>query len=92
MRRKLALFVGGQGVSHAEQVPLPNKGYSSVTGPAGPGQNVGITVKEEPRNLHPTGVEMTSPALDKGNALGDPAVPGSVRDTFSRIPNQARTR
>ncbi|MFD9223524.1 hypothetical protein ACFWDI_26790 [Streptomyces sp. NPDC060064] len=67
----IALFVGGQGVAHAEKVPLPNKGYASITGPAGPGQNVGITVKEEPGNPHPAGVEMSSTALDKGNALGD---------------------
>ncbi|WP_327328676.1 hypothetical protein OG735_41135 (plasmid) [Streptomyces sp. NBC_01210] len=67
----IALFVGGQGVAHAEKVPLPNKGYASITGPAGPGQNVGVTVKEEPGNPHPTGVEMSSTALDKGNALGD---------------------
>jgi hypothetical protein len=67
----IALLVGTPAIAHADQVPLPNKGYASITGPAGPGQNVGITVKEEPGNPHPTGVDMSSPALDKGSSLGD---------------------
>ncbi|GHE84455.1 hypothetical protein GCM10018785_60590 [Streptomyces longispororuber] len=65
------LLLGQAGTAHAERLPFPGRGYASVGGPAGPGQLVDLTVKERPGNPRPTAVDVSSPALTAGTALGD---------------------
>ncbi|MFE6667473.1 hypothetical protein ACFVFH_28425 [Streptomyces sp. NPDC057697] len=65
------LSLGPAGAARADQLPFPEKGYDSVGGPAASGEVVDLTVKERPGNPHPTSVEVSSPALTDGTALGD---------------------
>ncbi|MCI3934701.1 hypothetical protein [Streptomyces sp. AN091965] len=66
-----ALVIGVSGPAHAERLPFPGRGYASVGGPVAPGGLVDLTVKERPGNPRPTAVEVSSPALNDGTAMGD---------------------
>lgn len=65
------ILLGQSTTAHADRLPFPGGGYASVSGPAGPGETVELTVKERPGNPHPTSVEVSSPALTDETALGD---------------------
>ncbi|MEU5092993.1 hypothetical protein [Streptomyces sp. NPDC021356] len=65
------ILIGQAGEARADELPFPGGGYSSVGGPARPGEVVDLTVKERPGNPHPTAVEVASPALEDDTALGD---------------------
>lgn len=65
------ILIGQSTTARADRLPFPGGGYVSVSGPAGPGETVELTVKERPGNPHPTSVEVSSPALTDETTLGD---------------------
>ncbi|MFF7205443.1 hypothetical protein [Streptomyces sp. NPDC008141] len=66
-----SIVIVAAGTGRADQVPFPDGGGASFSDSVHPGEYVSITVKGRPENPHPSGVHVSSPALEEGSVLGD---------------------
>ncbi|WP_327687298.1 hypothetical protein [Streptomyces sp. NBC_00467] len=66
-----SIVIVAAGTGRADQVPFPDSGGASFSGAVHPGEYVATAVKGRPGNPHPSGVDVSSPALEEGIVLGD---------------------